>query len=74
MVPEHMRSEQGCVLDTRWGSKSGLMRQISQLLSPKAAAEYADKPARRRADVKTDAVGFSFYYFFLFFLKALVEA
>lgn len=59
------------------------MRQIFQLLnaSPEAAAEYANKPARRRADVKAavkaDAVAFpsySFISFFLFILKALVEA
>lgn len=69
MVPEHLLSEHGCIVDTRWSSKSGLMRQIFQLLtaSPEAAAEYADKPARHRADVKADAAGFPFYSFLSFF-------
>lgn len=69
MVPEHLPSEHGCIVDTRWSSKSGLMRQIFQPLnaSPEAAAEYADKPARRWADVKADAVGFPFYSVTSFF-------
>lgn len=52
------------MVDTRWSSKSGLMRQILQLLSvlPEAAAEDADTPARRQAAVET-AVGFHFHSF-----------
>lgn len=69
MVPEHLRSEHGSIADTRWSSKSGIMHQIFQLLnaSPEAAAEYGNKPARRRADVKADAAGFPFYSFLSFF-------
>lgn len=78
IMPEHLRLEHGCVVGTRWSSRSGLMRQIFQLLnaSPEASAEYADKPARRRADVKADEDAFPSYFFllFLFILKALVEA
>lgn len=68
-MPEHLRSEYGCVVDTRWSSKSGLMWQIFQFLNalPEAAAKYAKKPARCRADVIADAAGFPFYSFISFF-------
>lgn len=68
-MPEHLRPECGSGAHTRWNPESGLMRQISQLLnaSPEAAAECADKPAGRRADVKADVVAFPFYSLLSFF-------
>lgn len=67
-MPKHLHSEHGSVVDIRWGSKSWLIEQIFQLLnaSPEAAVEYTDKPARCRADVKADAVGFPFHSFISF--------